>query len=127
FDVDPGRMCRGTGRESKERHRELVAEQPERCAVPEAGREIPLLHPGLQQPVDAAHRHAVPPVHELAELGAPLARGLRVPETLVQDTADGHGGRLALAAGVDRKSTRLNSSHVKISYAVFCLKKKKKA
>src|SRR5690606_42149020 len=27
-------------------------------------------------------------------------------------------------AGPDRKSTRLNSSHVKISYAVFCLKKK---
>src|SRR6266511_5799312 len=26
----------------------------------------------------------------------------------------------------DRKSTRLNSSHVKVSYAVFCLKKKKK-
>src|SRR6266498_4487911 len=35
-----------------------------------------------------------------------------------------HGGwRLALG---DRKSTRLNSSHVRISYAVFCLKKKKK-
>src|SRR5436309_5464339 len=35
----------------------------------------------------------------------------------------------ALAGSVimgDRKSTRLNSSHVKISYAVFCLKKKKK-
>src|SRR3989442_10168956 len=29
-------------------------------------------------------------------------------------------------SGVDRKSTRLNSSHVRISYAVFCLKKKKK-
>src|SRR5690606_3645724 len=29
-------------------------------------------------------------------------------------------------AKIDRKSTRLNSSHVKISYAVFCLKKKKK-
>src|SRR5690349_25024074 len=27
--------------------------------------------------------------------------------------------------GLDRKSTRLNSSHVEISYAVFCLKKKK--
>src|SRR3989442_9897574 len=27
---------------------------------------------------------------------------------------------------LDRKSTRLNSSHVRISYAVFCLKKKKK-
>src|SRR5690349_23375287 len=32
---------------------------------------------------------------------------------------DGHGA-------ADRKSTRLNSSHVEISYAVFCLKKKKK-
>src|SRR3989442_11957845 len=33
---------------------------------------------------------------------------------------------MAAAAGIDRKSTRLNSSHVRISYAVFCLKKKKK-
>src|SRR5690606_15448272 len=31
--------------------------------------------------------------------------------------------RLALLPNADRKSTRLNSSHVKISYAVFCLKK----
>src|SRR6266498_4668242 len=30
------------------------------------------------------------------------------------------------SATKDRKSTRLNSSHVRISYAVFCLKKKKK-
>src|SRR5690349_23226971 len=30
------------------------------------------------------------------------------------------------AGRADRKSTRLNSSHVEISYAVFCLKKKKK-
>src|SRR5207253_7749140 len=30
----------------------------------------------------------------------------------------------ATASGPDRKSTRLNSSHVAISYAVFCLKKK---
>src|SRR5438105_6736553 len=41
--------------------------------------------------------------------------GLGTPE-LVAD---------AEAAGVDRKSTRLNSSHEWISYAVFCLKKKK--
>src|SRR2546427_2442751 len=33
---------------------------------------------------------------------------------------------LALGVGTDRKSTRLNSSHSQISYAVFCLKKKKK-
>src|SRR3712207_8119467 len=39
----------------------------------------------------------------------------------------GPGRRLARAAGcgADRKSTRLNSSHANISYAVFCLKKKK--
>src|SRR5215813_7377275 len=44
------------------------------------------------------------------------------------------GGKTQLAAEAlrvhgeraDRKSTRLNSSHVRISYAVFCLKKKKK-
>src|SRR5699024_12689636 len=35
-----------------------------------------------------------------------------------------HTGR-GLADALDRKSTRLNSSHVSISYAVFCLKKKK--
>src|SRR5437773_6856972 len=33
---------------------------------------------------------------------------------------------LRLDANGDRKSTRLNSSHITISYAVFCLKKKKK-
>src|SRR5258707_15541777 len=40
-----------------------------------------------------------------------------------------HGGcRVALrpSGATDRKSTRLNSSHANISYAVFCLKKKKK-
>src|SRR2546427_7596376 len=35
------------------------------------------------------------------------------------------GRRAPAAAGRDRKSTRLNSSHSQISYAVFCLKKKK--
>src|SRR5206468_8435241 len=39
-----------------------------------------------------------------------------------RDAQDGNGGR---APAVDRKSTRLNSSHDQISYAVFCLKKKK--
>src|SRR5438876_4116856 len=66
------------------------------------------------------------------------------PRTLWQDYFDpGFRGRITLAADgegqmraqvdgkilppyVDRKSTRLNSSHPSISYAVFCLKKKKK-
>src|SRR5690554_3818589 len=34
--------------------------------------------------------------------------------------------KIRVAPQPDRKSTRLNSSHVRISYAVFCLKKKKK-
>src|SRR5256885_10883055 len=37
----------------------------------------------------------------------------------------GGGAAAAGAVGEDRKSTRLNSSHLVISYAVFCLKKKK--
>src|SRR5690625_6142882 len=40
-----------------------------------------------------------------------------------QGVLDDHAIQLLDAA--DRKSTRLNSSHVAISYAVFCLKKKK--
>src|SRR3712207_8451536 len=35
--------------------------------------------------------------------------------------------RLSIGTIVDRKSTRLNSSHAHISYAVFCLKKKKRS
>src|SRR4051794_41252831 len=46
-------------------------------------------------------------------------------------TTSGSGTRprhwATIARGKDRKSTRLNSSHPSISYAVFCLKKKKQA
>src|SRR2546426_8661529 len=38
----------------------------------------------------------------------------------------GESGPKGFGASTDRKSTRLNSSHLVISYAVFCLKKKKK-
>src|SRR5690349_22724241 len=45
------------------------------------------------------------------------------------DQHDGHGEQVWVISGEmiegDRKSTRLNSSHVESSYAVFCLKKKK--
>src|SRR5438270_3339225 len=41
-----------------------------------------------------------------------------------REIADGLGYHVAFASA-DRKSTRLNSSHSQISYAVFCLKKKK--
>src|SRR2546426_9079450 len=53
------------------------------------------------------------------------------PEILWLNEALSHyaeelGGRSFLPADTDRKSTRLNSSHLVISYAVFCLKKKKR-
>src|SRR2546427_9370244 len=51
-------------------------------------------------------------------------------EMLVKDHSSANDELKALAtsksAVLDRKSTRLNSSHSQISYAVFCLKKKKK-
>src|SRR3712207_7230215 len=50
-----------------------------------------------------------------------LARGERV---VVLDNLS--TGRMQNLDRADRKSTRLNSSHANISYAVFCLKKKKK-
>src|SRR5215208_8073646 len=59
-------------------------------------------------------------------------RSTLFPYTTLFRSADGppaQGSRCApkgTRCGKDRKSTRLNSSHVAISYAVFCLKKKKK-
>src|SRR2546427_6065546 len=41
-------------------------------------------------------------------------------------TGEVRGGTIRIGMDADRKSTRLNSSHSQISYAVFCLKKKKK-
>src|SRR3712207_8051310 len=55
----------------------------------------------------------------LAVADAPLAQSV----VAVDRRAD--EGDLAVALVQDRKSTRLNSSHANISYAVFCLKKKK--
>src|SRR3712207_7738256 len=47
-----------------------------------------------------------------------------VPERLPADGLEDEVVRAVFAGGGDRKSTRLNSSHANISYAVFCLKKK---
>src|SRR2546430_7822985 len=59
-----------------------------------------------------------------------LARIVDASDQIVHE-APGRGHRCILLRGgegcnEDRKSTRLNSSHSQISYAVFCLKKKKK-
>src|SRR5690606_41987012 len=84
------------------------------------------------------------PYTTLFRSGVRSARGLRAAlrrgraarsRDRLRSWRRGDHGRDALARAprqrlrrhaADRKSTRLNSSHVKISYAVFCLKKKKK-
>src|SRR5256886_5180805 len=47
------------------------------------------------------------------------------PTMLPSALCDRWWWRARTGVGIDRKSTRLNSSHSQISYAVFCLKKKK--
>src|SRR3989442_8545776 len=54
-----------------------------------------------------------------------LFRSLRLSRPEWPPPAGQAGGAGHDRTGLDRKSTRLNSSHVRISYAVFCLKKKK--
>src|SRR3712207_8590265 len=63
--------------------------------------------------------------------GAAAARAGQHPDDLVADllgvgveVQEDAGGDALVLADQDRKSTRLNSSHANISYAVFCLKKK---
>src|SRR5690606_42095138 len=74
--------------------------------------------PGCREvvPVVAPHRRGHPSVEGPAAGRSALGRG----PTLGWVGSDVVGSD---AGGGDRKSTRLNSSHVKISYAVFCLKK----
>src|SRR5688572_31239102 len=62
-------------------------------------------------------RQRIVTVTEVIEATPPRASAPKVP--VIESTT-------ATEAAPDRKSTRLNSSHSQISYAVFCLKKKKK-
>src|SRR3712207_9333085 len=62
-----------------------------------------------------------------------LRNGRRLQKEHGRQAREGHdlhdvraAGEIVAVIGEDRKSTRLNSSHANISYAVFCLKKKKK-
>src|SRR5256885_11981680 len=54
-----------------------------------------------------------------------LFRSQRRPRADVQPLEAAYRCGARIGARIDRKSTRLNSSHLVISYAVFCLKKKK--
>src|SRR5208283_5199155 len=93
------------------RHAILWGRDPERMRKLEASRLSDKL-PGVSL---AAGVRATTVLDDLAPASAIL---IATPAQATRETA----AKLAR----DRKSTRLNSSHITISYAVFCLKKKKK-
>src|SRR6266481_3742499 len=68
-----------------------------------------------------AHRHLAEGSLVLYDLTSSYLEGTTCPLARLGHNRDGKKGKLQ----IDRKSTRLNSSHSSISYAVFCLKKKK--
>src|SRR2546430_9650439 len=61
------------------------------------------------------------------ELTLPVPAPARMTERLTRPTWSRTASVVLALAPEDRKSTRLNSSHSQISYAVFCLKKKNQA
>src|SRR5690625_6996798 len=78
---------------------------------------------GLGPRLVEAQMQAVAPRVQSVEAVAQIRAALRVPHGAVHGV-DAAACRIAASRESDRKSTRLNSSHVAISYAVFCLKKK---
>src|SRR5438105_7515103 len=73
--------------------------------------------------------HDALPIYAAVDLSDRYISGRCLPDKAI-DVIDEAGARVRLKAmtrppDLDRKSTRLNSSHEWISYAVFCLKKKK--
>src|SRR3712207_7131410 len=77
-------------------------------------------------PYTTLFRSASSRLHGPETRGRPLCRALPAHRGLDDRARPGHRAPALLPVGADRKSTRLNSSHANISYAVFCLKKKKK-
>src|SRR3712207_7336819 len=90
----------------------MVRDYTEKLYLPAATRGAALGSENLKRAVELAHakdrlRHKWP--------------GVRIVG--VHTSGNGH---FKVGQSIDRKSTRLNSSHANISYAVFCLKKKNK-
>src|SRR5438034_11973 len=126
FEIKPDdvRRCRGN---------QASYDEPARVALP--GRQVSGAAPRRDMGcARVAHHRRLP--HPTGSHAGRSGRGRSVgPDRSLAGPADGRGGsaspRLRGRAapgeprGGDRKSTRLNSSHTVISYAVFCLKKKK--
>src|SRR5437899_4273817 len=104
----------------------LVALQIPAAAAPQAAPAPP----GAMSSCDNLASVALP--HATINSAEPVAAGAFVAPNAGRGGAGGRAGRgggppvnpYANVPALDRKSTRLNSSHLGISYAVFCLKKK---
>src|SRR5690625_337784 len=106
----------------RHRHRGLVSRQGGGQA-PAVGGPIAVVLVVLDVVVEVARFEADPwPVLESAHGVLHDWYGHHRPDEAV--CVPGPGDDAQVVGGLDRKSTRLNSSHVAISYAVFCLKKK---
>src|SRR3712207_6396782 len=80
----------------------------------------------LRIAIDRGHTHDSETVGELRHVDKTLERSLVIMERRIDHgTVQSEINVERVVLWKDRKSTRLNSSHANISYAVFCLKKKK--
>src|SRR5689334_23793577 len=76
-------------------------------------------------PYTTLFRSSATQVLILAAMEPFFAAAVSIPLGILTDKFGGRTVFTLLLLSLDRKSTRLNSSHSSISYAVFCLKKKK--
>src|SRR3712207_7216810 len=68
--------------------------------------------------------HDALPIYRRGEGGGNRFERVQTCSRPREEVGSGGAGKKMIELGEDRKSTRLNSSHANISYAVFCLKKK---
>src|SRR5690606_7676029 len=118
FRLRPGKLGLAPVEEARARHQEGSAQEEGKGQEAEGADRQPDSH----QWINVAPAYLAQP--RLQQLIGEKQEDDSDQDSIVASTAaPSHGERNCKE---DRKSTRLNSSHVKISYAVFCLKKKKK-
>src|SRR5439155_3379308 len=123
---DEGRLVEVVERRDDRQPADELGDEPVLQQILGLDHRQEIAHPALLAPLDLrAEAHAGPPharPDDLLEADEGAAaeeedvRGVDLDELLMR----------VLSPALEQKSTRLNSSHVAISYAVFCLKKKNK-
>src|SRR2546426_9360119 len=104
----------------------LLKTEPSEYSFADLQRDKETIWDGVSNPVALKHLREMKPGERLViyETGDHKS-AVGTASVVSVDASDPRNPQVKIKAG-DRKSTRLNSSHLVISYAVFCLKKKKK-